>query len=145
MKANILIPDEFSSSMKFTVYFDGSCDSNKIGRTGLGVAMYKDGKLVKKVSEYIGLGTNNTAEYHAAIRAIEEVRKAGVDSATIIGDSELVIKQLKGEYKTKKEHLKSLRDKALELASPIKDIKFKWVPREENQLANELAQKAVFG
>lgn len=112
---------------------------------GLGIVVFKGKKLIKKISEYAGLGTNNTAEYHALIRALQEAKNMGATKVTMIGDSELVIKQVTKEYKTRKKHLKAMRDRVSKLVDKIGDVRFKWVPREKNKIANALAQKALFG
>lgn len=131
--------------MKVVMNFDGSCNSSTVGRTGVGVVIKKDGEIIKELSERMGNGTNNTAEYHALIRGLEEARLLGAEEVEARGDSELVIKQVKGEYRVKKEHLKAMHERACELAGMFKKVDFQWVPREQNKRADALAQKAVFG
>lgn len=131
--------------VKVEAFFDGSCNSSTEGKTGIGVVVLGEGKTLVEVSEPSGRGTNNTAEYNAVIRALEESERLGADEAEVFGDSELVIRQLRGEYKVRKEHLRPLHAKALELARNIGKVTFNWIPREKNEQANYLAQKAVFG
>ncbi|MCD4740244.1 ribonuclease HI family protein [archaeon] len=131
--------------MKIVLEFDGSCNSSTVGRTGIGVVLEQNGKIVKELSERTGNGTNNTAEYHALLRGLEAAIEIGAEELEARGDSELVIKQMKGEYKVKKEHLRAMYERAKELEARFKKVDYVWIPREKNELANALAQKAVFG
>ncbi len=126
-----------------TIYTDGASSGNP-GPMGIGVAMWKDGKLVKELSEYIGRGTNNFAEYTAVLRALEEAKKLGEHAITLKSDSELVIKQLNGEYKIKNKELKQLKHKVELLASSL-SISFEHIPREHNATADKLSKQAVKG
>lgn len=130
--------------MKLIMHFDGSCNSNTKGRTGIGVVL-RNQELLKEISESTGTGTNNTAEYEALIRGMEEARTLGADELEAYGDSQLIIKQVRGEYRVKKQHLRELRDRVIKISTRFKKIEFHWIPREENEEANALAQKAVFG
>ena len=130
--------------VKLIIYFDGSCNSNTVGSMGIGVVIKRQGEIIKKLSEFAGEGTNNTAEYFSVIRALEEALALGADELEVRGDSELVIKQLRGEYKVKKKHLRNLHRKVMQLVPKFKRVIFTWVPREKNKEANYLAQRAIF-
>lgn len=123
------------------IHTDGACFGNP-GPMGIGIAVYKGGKLVKKISEYIGKGTNNIAEYTAVLRALELAKKEGENEVEIRSDSELLIRQMNGIYKIKMPHLKELKAKIDIISREIKTI-YKWVPRNQNQLADLLSKKAI--
>lgn len=123
------------------IHTDGACFGNP-GPMGIGIAIYKNGKLIKSLSEYIGKGTNNIAEYTAVLKAIEIAKQMNENGIEIRSDSELLIRQMNREYKVKMPHLKELKRKIDSLAKDMK-IKFKWVPREENETADLLSKEAV--
>ncbi len=123
------------------IHTDGACFGNP-GPMGIGIAIHKDGKTVKKVSEYIGKGTNNIAEYTAVLRGLAFAKEMNEREVEIRSDSELLIKQMKGEYKTKMPHLKELKKKIDELRKEI-NVNFKWVPREQNEIADLLSKEAI--
>jgi len=122
-------------------YCDGASSGNP-GPMGIGVAIYKDGKIVKGISEYIGKGTNNVAEYTAVIRALETALAMNEKIVSIRSDSELLIKQLNGNYKVKAMHLKELNRKVHALCLNL-NVSFEHVPRERNKVADKLSKKAV--
>lgn len=127
-----------------TVKTDGSCMPNP-GDMGIGVVIYKGSKIVKTVSQYIGYGTNNEAEYVAFIRGLEEakrIRKSG-DEIRVFIDSELVYMQIKGAYRVKKEGLKPLCKRGKELIQEIGNIQLMWNRRIRNEEADILAKKAI--
>lgn len=124
------------------VYTDGACFGNP-GTMGIGIVVYKNKKLIKKISEYIGKGTNNIAEYIAVLKALEYVKKSNEKKVEIRSDSELLIKQMNNEYKVKKQHLKELKTEINRIKEGI-ETKFKWVKREENSIADELSKNAIF-
>ena len=88
-----------------TINTDGACSGNP-RKMGIGAVIKENGKILCEVSESIGHGTNNIAEYTAVVRAIEEAKKLGVKKAEVRSDSLLIIKQLRGEYKVKEFHLR---------------------------------------
>ena len=127
-----------------TVKTDGSCMPNP-GDMGIGVVIYKGSKIVKTVSQYIGYGTNNEAEYVAFIRGLVEakrIRKSG-DEIRVFIDSELVYMQIKGAYRVKKEGLKPLCKRGKELIQEIGNIQLMWNRRIRNEEADILAKKAI--
>lgn len=123
------------------IHTDGACFGNP-GPMGIGIAIHKDGKPIKKISGYIGKGTNNIAEYTAVLRALKFAKEMNEREVEIRSDSELLIRQMKGEYKTKMPHLKELKKKIDELGKEI-NVNFKWVPRDENEIADFLSKAAV--
>lgn len=136
--------------MQYTLYADGGARGNP-GPAGSGAVVFDDlGKRVVEISDYVGETTNNVAEYEALLRGLkallkefgeEHVRTVGV---TVKMDSELVIKQMKGEYKVKHPNLipRYMEIKNL-LARHFGHVTFTHVRREENKDADELANRAM--
>lgn len=132
---------ETNKNMAIAAYCDGACFGNP-GPMGIGVVIWKDGKKLKEISEFIGNGTNNIAEYNAAIRALQEIKKLGEKELILRSDSQLLIKQMNGEYKVKEIHLKALKLKVDELRLGM-HIKFEHILRESNKIADYLSKKAI--
>jgi ribonuclease HI len=130
------------AGMAVVVQFDGACFGNP-GPMGIGVVVAKDGRAVKTVSEGIGHGTNNIAEYSAVIRCLKEAKKITAGDIVVEGDSELIIKQLKGSYKVKNEKLQELYEEVKKLEKAFSKVKYSWIPRERNYLADELSKKGA--
>ena len=123
------------------VYTDGACRGNP-GPMAIGASIQDDtGKELATVSNLIGDGTNNIAEYRAVIAGLEKAKSLGAREIELRIDSKLVVEQLNGRYKVKNERLKLLHAQALELLSQFK-VTVVHVPREENQRADELANLA---
>ena len=129
--------------------FDGACNDNgnKDADTGLGYAIYdtKYSEYLKEISLYGGNGTNNTAEYKALIECMKDLIRLDLikEEINIYGDSDLIIKQVTGKWKCKKEHLIPLRDEAASLMNQFDDLNIKWVPRNENALADKLSKEGL--
>jgi len=127
----------------YKLYSDGASRGNP-GHSGIGVVIKdENSKIIKKISQYIGRGTNNVAEYIALIVGLEEAAKLGVKALEIFLDSELLVKQLKGVYKVKSEHLKPLVFLVKYLSNSFPEITYKYIPREKNKEADKLASDAV--
>lgn len=128
---------------KILVRVDGSCIPNP-GKMAVGVVVYQDGELLKKVNEIVGIGTNNIAEYQAVIRGLEEVKDRPADTIEFYCDSQLLVKQLNRQYKVKSHKIVPLYQKIQELLRQIKaPVFFIWNRREENRLADHLARKLL--
>ena len=125
--------------MEFCMHFDGGADPNP-GKAGAGAVIYKNGEEFKTVSVYVGeKETNNTAEYVGLIEGLKLAINSNIANLVVKGDSQLVIKQMKGEYKVKAENLKILQIKAKLLAEKFENIEFIHIKRELNKRADELA------
>ncbi|MGV8084870.1 MAG: ribonuclease HI family protein [Candidatus Bilamarchaeum sp.] len=122
-------------------YTDGACIGNP-GPMGVGIAIYKDGIRIEELSEYIGHGTNNVAEYTAIIKAIKTARNMGETKVHIKSDSELVVKQLNNEYRVKDPQLTVLKKGVESLCVGI-DIHFEHIPREKNSEADKLSKEGA--
>src|SRR5580700_7160026 len=107
-----------------TVNFDGGSRGNP-GPAGIGVVLSaEDGTSLVTRGKYIGTATNNTAEYLALILGLRQAAELGAKKIVIRGDSELVIKQMRGEYRVKNPALKQLFDQAQDLLEPFESVKF---------------------
>jgi ribonuclease HI len=133
----------YLASPSFTVYIDGACRGNP-GPGSFGVVMCNEkGEVVEQLKDTIGLCTNNVAEYTALLKALEKARKLKVDTLLVKSDSQLLVKQLEGAYKVKDEKIKILYDQVQDLLKEFKSVEFMHIPRVENKLADELANKAL--
>src|SRR6476661_9562741 len=95
-----------------TLQFDGGSRGNP-GPAGIGVVLRAaDGTVLRTLGRFIGRATNNVAEYKALIAALEEAKKLGAKKIIVRGDSELIIKQMRGEYRVKQPDLRGLYDEA---------------------------------
>jgi ribonuclease HI len=122
---------------------DGGARGNP-GPAGIGAHLITpSGKLIAEISEYLGETTNNVAEYRAVIAGLERAREHGVRRLTLRADSELVIKQLKGEYRVRDEKLIPLYNKARRLLDAFEQVELRHVRREYNAEADRLANEAM--
>ena len=127
----------------FRLYSDGASRGNP-GPSGIGVIIKdKEGNVLKKISQYIGSGTNNVAEYTALIVGLEEASRLGIKKLEVLSDSELLVKQIKGVYKVKSEHLKPLFFLVKYIANNFSSIVYKHILRDKNTEADKLATEAV--
>jgi ribonuclease HI len=124
------------------VYFDGACRGNP-GPAAIGWVVVTDGGIVTEGGETIGERTNNQAEYEALIRGLKAARDAGFAEVEIRGDSELIVKQIRGEYDTNDPTLREHRVTAHELLRSFDAWEISHVPREVNERADELANEAL--
>ncbi len=103
----------------------------------------EDGTVLAAHSETIGVATNNVAEYSALIAGLERAVELCVGELEVISDSELMVKQMRGEYKVKNEALRELSLRAARLARGIGSVTYTAVRREHNTLADELVNEAL--
>jgi ribonuclease HI len=103
----------------------------------------EDGTVLAAHGEQIGVATNNVAEYRALIAGLEKALELGVDEVEVVSDSELLVKQMTGEYRVKNEALKELSSEAARLARRIGDVSYTAVRREHNELADRLVNEAL--
>lgn len=123
------------------IFTDGASLGNP-GPMGIGVVIYRDGVRVEELEEYLGNGTNNIAEYTAVIRALETTHSMGESEVHLKTDSQLVVRQLNGEYKVKDPELKPLKARVDSLCRGLK-VHFEHIPREKNNEADELSKRAA--
>jgi ribonuclease HI len=131
--------------VKLVVNVDGGARGNP-GPAAIGVVVSDpDGKVIDELAEPIGVATNNVAEYRALLRGIEWARGLGADELEIIGDSELVARQVSGAYKVKHPAMKPLHDEAMAALRAFGGWRIRTVPRSENARADELVNQALDG
>lgn len=125
------------------IYVDGASSGNP-GDAGIGVVIRSlQQKKEEKISKYIGKSTNNFAEYTALIVGLERARFLQAKKIQVRTDSELLTKQISGEYKVKSENLKKLNRLVLDLLTNFHAVDIKHIKREENKEADKLAKKAI--
>ena len=128
--------------MIVVVYADGACRGNP-GPMSIGVSIQDDqGKELATVSALIGQGTNNIAEYRAAIEGLKAARSLGATEIEVRMDSQLIVEQINGRYKVKNTALKVLHAEMLELLKAVDWHAVAHIPRDQNQRADELANLA---
>jgi len=129
--------------MRYIVHTDGAARGNP-GPAAIGVVIEdEEGRTVYEASRALGVRTNNEAEYLAFIAALEWLKDVRPSDAEFRLDSELVVRQLKGEYKVKEPRLQSLHGQAVMLLNAVPKHRIRHVPREENARADELANEAL--
>ncbi len=124
------------------VYFDGACRGNP-GPAATGWVIVTGDGIVAEGGERIGTTTNNQAEYAALISALETARDYGYDEVHVRGDSELIVKQVRGEYDTNNPELREQRVTVHELLSAFDEWTLEHVPREINARADRLANEVL--
>lgn len=103
----------------------------------------QNGNVIKKQGRYLGVCTNNEAEYQGLILGLAAAAEMGADSVEVLMDSELIIKQLKGQYRVKKPHLAILFNKVKGLEQQIGQVSYFAVPREKNKMADFIVNKVL--
>jgi ribonuclease HI len=128
---------------KLTVNVDGGARGNP-GPAAIGVVVRNDdGAVVEQVGETIGEATNNVAEYRALLRGLELAAAHGADEVELIGDSELVVRQIEGRYKVKHAGMKELHAQAKAMLADFDSWSIRHVKRAQNADADELVNEAL--
>ncbi|MBU0529884.1 ribonuclease HI family protein [bacterium] len=131
---------EYSESVK--LFVDGAADLHT-KTAGIGGVFYRNGDELFNFSEFIGSATNNEAEYNALIKGLEESQKLNILSIDIFADSELVVKQINGNYKVKNDRMQILFNEVINLLSQFKSWSLTHIPREKNSVADKLSKDAM--
>jgi len=126
----------------YEIYVDGGARGNP-GEAGIGIVFCQGENLIKNIAKFIGIATNNTAEYMALIYALQEALINNYRDVTINTDSELMYKQLMGEYRVKNPDLKIYNDQIKHLMTGFTNIKLQHIPREKNKGADKLVNEAI--
>lgn len=126
--------------MKGTGFVDGGARGNP-GPAGAGAAL--TGEKPFTVSEYLGETTNNVAEYTALLLLLQKALGLGYDELTVFADSELMVRQINGQYKVKDAKLKELFAQAKGYIAKLKTFSLTHVPREQNKEADRLVNAAI--
>ena len=129
--------------MKLVLHVDGGARGNP-GPAAIGVVVSTaDGEPIDELAETIGKATNNVAEYRALLRGLERAQQLGASEVEIIGDSELVARQLTGQYKVKHPAMKPLHAQARAQLDGFRSWHIRTVPRADNARADELVNAAL--
>ena len=120
--------------MSLVIYSDGGSRGNP-GKSAYAIVVTRDDEIIHEHTEFLGINTNNYAEYRGLIAGMEKAIELGDDKVEFIMDSELVIKQMRGEYKVKSANIMDLNMKARGLASSIPEITFTHVRRANPMVA----------
>ncbi|MEF8820871.1 MAG: ribonuclease HI [Halovenus sp.] len=123
------------------VYFDGAARGNP-GPAAIGWIIVTSDGIVTEGNDRIGKTTNNRAEYEALVRALEIADEYGFDEVDVRGDSELIVKQVRGEYDTNNPELREYRVRVRELLDRFEEWSLSHVPRDINERADKLANEA---
>ena len=129
--------------MKAILYSDGASRGNP-GLAGAGaVLLDADGRVIAELTKFLGVTTNNVAEYEGFIIGLEEAQRRGVDDLDARMDSMLVVEQMRGRWKIKHPNMKPLALKAGALFATFPTRTIAHVPREENAIADALSNRAI--
>jgi ribonuclease HI len=129
---------------RFTVNVDGGARGNP-GPAAIGVVLRHGGEIVEEVGETIGEATNTVAEYRALLRGIELATERGASDLELIGDSELVVRQVEGRYKVKNAGMKELHEEVKRALRGLDSWSIRHVRRAENADADRLVNQALDG
>ena len=129
--------------MKARLFTDGGARGNP-GPAAFGYVLEADdGHVLDARGEAIGVATNNVAEYRALVEGLKRALELGVGEVDVVSDSELLVKQMRGDYKVKNEALRVLSLEAAALARRLSRVTYTAVRREQNELADKLVNEAL--
>ena len=129
--------------MKGRLFTDGGARGNPGPAAAAFVLEAEDGTVLEARGTTIGVATNNVAEYRALVDGLRRASELGVDELEVVSDSELIVKQMRGEYRVKNEALRALHREASTLADGMKRVTYTAVRREQNELADRLVNEAL--
>jgi ribonuclease HI len=134
---------EAEKARRTRLYTDGAARGNP-GPAGAGaVIVNPDGHIVAKIGKFLGESTNNVAEYMGLILGLRRAKAMGIKELEVYSDSELLVKQLVGEYQVKAEHLRPLHEEARGLLQGFGFVQVRHIPREENEQADAMSNRAI--
>lgn len=125
-----------------TLNVDGASFGNP-GPSGAGIVLRAGDETLVERSEDVGYGTNNQAEYRALLEGLGEAVQRGIRNLIVRSDSQLLVRQMLGEYKLKAKGLRGLKAEADALCERLDDVRFEYIPRERNARADELAKEGA--
>lgn len=128
----------------YVMYCDGGARGNP-GVSGYGAVVVDEGQgiILQELYGYLGITTNNVAEYSGLIAGLSAAKELGIVDLQVKSDSNLVVNQMSGKWKIKNADIRELASKAKVLEKNFTTITYEWIPREENKLADSLANKAM--
>lgn len=125
------------------LFIDGGARGNP-GPAAAGVVLTDElGKAIHQAGYFLGEATNNVAEYQGLIRGLEAARQLGASEVNVFSDSELLVRQMNGQYRVKAAHLKHLHSEASRLCRQFAQCVLSHVPRERNVRADKLVNQAI--
>ncbi len=124
------------------IYVDGSSIGNP-GKSGIGYLIYKENVIIKKESTYLGIQTNNYAEYMALIFSLIESLSINEKKCVVFTDSKLLCEQINGNYKVKSQNIQPLFTLAKKLISKLDSFNIEHIGREKNKEADKLAREST--
>lgn len=128
--------------LELIIHIDGAARGNP-GPAAFAYVMLHDGEPLLEESGTLGTATNNVAEYTALVKALEKAAELKASSVLIRSDSELLVRQMRGEYRVKNEKLLTLYHEANRLSRNLQSVRFSHVPREQNREADRLCNEAL--
>ncbi len=128
--------------MKWVLYCDGASRGNP-GEAGAGALLIDEKGHEISLTRYLGKKTNNQAEYEALLLGLEELKKRGAVEVEVKADSELLVRQLNGQYRVKHEGLVPLYKQAKDVLNSFAKVKIRHIPREQNKKADRLSNEAI--
>ncbi|HEU5211904.1 MAG TPA: ribonuclease HI family protein [Gaiellaceae bacterium] len=129
--------------MKARLFTDGGARGNPGPAAYAFVIEAEDDTVLASDGQPIGVATNNVAEYRALVAGLERAAELGIDELEVVSDSELLVKQMRGEYRVKNEVLQDLNRQAAGLATRFRRVVYTAVRREHNELADRLVNEAL--
>jgi ribonuclease HI len=129
--------------LKARLFTDGGARGNPGPAAAAYVLEAEDGTVLDARGETIGVATNNVAEYRALVAGLAKAAELGVDDLEVVSDSELLVKQMNGDYRVKNAALIDLSLEAARLARQVGRVRYKSVRRTENELADALVNEAL--
>jgi ribonuclease HI len=129
--------------VKARLFTDGGARGNPGPAASAFVLEAEDGTVLEARGTAIGVATNNVAEYRALVEGLRRASELGVDELEVVSDSELIVKQMRGEYRVKNEALRVLNREASTLAGAMRRVTYTAVRREQNELADRLVNEAL--
>jgi ribonuclease HI len=129
--------------MRVIVHVDGGARGNPGPAAAACVISSPQGDLLAEQVQLLGPATNNVAEYRALLLGLARARELGASEVEVVGDSELIVKQVRGEYKVRHETMRGLHREAMAALSEFEDWSIRSVPREQNAHADALVNSAL--
>jgi ribonuclease HI len=129
--------------VRLVIHVDGGARGNPGPAAIAAVLSSEDGDVLEEAKETIGVATNNVAEYRAVLLGLERARGLGADEVEIIGDSELIAKQIQGHYRVKHPAMRPLHEDAVAALRNFRDWSIRTVPRAQNAHADALVNQAL--
>lgn len=133
-----------SNSISVTIYIDGGARGNP-GPAAAGVVIKSadDGTVLHEAGIFLGRATNNVAEYSALLAGLDAAVKLGASEAAVFSDSQLLVRQMNGQYRVRNEGLKPLHQEAQDMARKLQDFSITHVRRDKNVHADRLVNRAL--